>query len=775
MFILENEIKNETQDIKTGSDKFLKDNKDKPNLLVDNTKGVKSEYVLNKVFSFLDNKNNFTAKLFKYNKKLMSTDTYKKGFLYNKFLKVILIDQDKNVINKIFNNVFLSTISALETKLSGINDPSIHEKFCFDPSTKKIHEAFKCRLSFLVMKNILFRIVSLQNSDFFDLLELDLGSKDYISENILIDAITKIVNKTSEDRANQLFDIINNNEDYETKPFNFHANKTNLKFPEEENRDLVFARLCYIQAEQLNKDKLKFDSERPKARFSVLDFPWKYDLKEAYKAVYPNEGNNYQVQTKNLETLTADLNNFKNQLKTQNLNSKQKQEIELKIRHVNRLIEIKKYTDTLEQIKTNNKALFDYCANARVSYKFAYYFMYAENPNKLDSVDFKTETYLSIAEQLEVLYESKDYYPQFKSTIEKIFNHEGDFDQKFYECVMRYTNFSKRLAAYVYMDNEHNPYGPYTKFYTGKSYRLFTESKFYVPLKNMVQNKIEIGNRKISVSDGIKLLRSFKHSKDFMLRNKQLLENKNPYEKRDQLANKEQKLANIFSKHLIAPRISDENDFQGYHFRKAIKSNQENNEIINKENWPDLNVYKNKKNIYEKWRNDITKTSEMYEKRYKELAKIELKNKLSKLNKRLLVHQIFSKIHIRTEADRMNFINNLNQQINNLFDNLIARRKKSMKKKLIISSLITFVCVCVLLYLNLIAGIVSFVIGVCVLFFYGIYKSKSNKIQNRLQIPLNTEIKSSEINDQDSFLARFKNEHAQEWQNGNMNLIFLEI
>lgn len=180
--------------------------------------------------------------------------------------------------------------------------------------------------------------------------------------------------------------------------------------------------------------------------------------------------------------------------------------------------------------------------------------MYAENPNKLDSVDFKTETYLSIAEQLEVLYESKDYYPQFKPTIEKIFNHQDNFDQKFYECIMRYTNFSKRLAAYVYMDNEHNPYGPYTKFYTGKSYRLFTESKFYAPLKDIIQDKPE-------VPDGIKLLRSFKHSKDFMLRNKQLLENKNPYEKRDQLANKEQKLANIFSKHLIAPRISDENDF----------------------------------------------------------------------------------------------------------------------------------------------------------------------------------------------------------------------
>lgn len=85
MFILENEIKNETQDIKTGSNKFLKDNKDEPNLLVDNTKGVKSEYVLNKVFSFLDNKNNFTAKLFKHNKKLMQTDVYKKSFLIINF------------------------------------------------------------------------------------------------------------------------------------------------------------------------------------------------------------------------------------------------------------------------------------------------------------------------------------------------------------------------------------------------------------------------------------------------------------------------------------------------------------------------------------------------------------------------------------------------------------------------------------------------------------------------------------------------------------------
>ena len=767
MFILENEIKDEIKDIKAGSDEFLKD-QDKPNFLVDNTKGIKSEYILNKVFRFLDNKNSFTAKLFKYNKKLMQTDTYKKSFFYNKFLKVILIDQGKDVISKVFNNVLQSTISSLEKKLSSVNTPSIHEKFCFDPTKKEMHPAFKCRLSFFAMENILFRIVSLQNSDFFDLLELDLGNKDYISENILIDAITKIVNKTSQDRANQLFDIINSNEDYKIKPFSFYANKANLKFPEEENRDLIFARLCYIQAEQLNEDKKEFDFGRPKSGLQCLGLNYKYDLRKAYQAVYPNEANNCEKQPKNLETLTTDLNNFKNQLEAQNLRLEQKQEIELKIKYLNRLIEIKKYTNTLDQIKTNNKSLFDHTDynDPFRSYKFAYYFMYAENPNKLSSVDFKTETYLSIAEELEDLYGSKDYYPQFKSAIEKIFDHQGDFDQKFYECIMRYTNFNKYLTAYIYMDNEHDPYCPYKELYTGKSYRLFTESKFYAPLKDMIQNKPKI-------PDGIKMLRSLKHSNNLMSYNKQWLENKNPYERRNELSSKEQKLSNIFSKRLIIPRIRDERDHQGNHFREAIKPNQENNEIINKEGWPDLNVDKNKKNIYEEWRNKITKTSELYEKHYKEPAKIELKNKLSKLNKGLLVHQIFNKI--RTEADRMNFINQLNGQINDLFNNLIARRKKHMKKKLIIGSSIAFICVCILLYLNLIAGIVSFVIGVSVLVFYGISKSKSNKIQNRLQIPLKTEIKSGEINDQDSFLARFKNEHAQEWQRGNANLIFPEI
>lgn len=94
-----------------------------------------------------------------------------------------------------------------------------------------------------------------------------------------------------------------------------------------------------------------------------------------------------------------------------------------------------------------------------------------------------------------------------------------------------------------------------------------------------------------------------------------------------------------------------------------------------------------------------------------------------------------------------------------------------MKKNLIVGSLITFICVCILLYLNLIACVA----GVCILVFYGIYKSKSNEIQNRLQISPTTEIKSNEINDQNSFITRFKSEHTQEWQDGNANLIFPEI
>ena len=392
-------------------------NESKPSII--DIKGIRNKYILNKVFSFLDNKNNFVAKLCKHNKKLMGTDAYKKGFTYNKFLKVILVDQDRDVISKVFNNVLQSTISSLETKLSNIDDPNVHGKFCFDPSTKKMHEAFKCRLSFFAIENVLFKIVSLQNSDFCDLLEFNLENKDYISKNMLIDAITKIVNKTSEDRANKLFDIISNNKNYELKTFNFYAKKANLKFPEEENRDLVFAWLCYIQAKQLKEDKKEFDEKRSK---NDCCFNYKCELRKSYKAVYPNESNNYEVQPKNLEMLTTDLNNFKNQLETQNLSSERKQEIELKIKCLNGLTEIKKYTDTLEQIKTNNKALSTHINNGPcLNYKFAYYYMYAENPNKLDSVDFETETYLTIAENLERLYTLKDYYPQFKSTISKIF------------------------------------------------------------------------------------------------------------------------------------------------------------------------------------------------------------------------------------------------------------------------------------------------------------------------------------------------------------------
>ncbi len=205
----------------------------------------------------------------------------------------------------------------------------------------------------------------------------------------------------------------------------------------------------------------------------------------------------------------------------------------------------------------------------------------------------------------------------------------------------------------------------------------------------------------------------------------------------------------------------------------------------NKEDWPDLNVDKNKKNMYEEWRNGITKISELYKKHYRELAKIELKNKLSKLNRGRLVRKIFDKLDkinryeklkdnlrlfslkkaldkIRAETTRVNFINQLNRQINSLFDNLVTQRKKSTKKRLVVGSLITFICVCMLLYLNFIFGCVGCVIGVCALVFYGIYKSKSNKIQDRLQIPLATEIKSDEINNSNAFLARFKDEHTQE-------------
>lgn len=77
MFVLKNKIK----DIGTGSNEFLKDSNDKPNLLVDDAKGIKSKYMLNEIFGFPDNKNDFTANLCKYSKKLIKTDAYKKVFL----------------------------------------------------------------------------------------------------------------------------------------------------------------------------------------------------------------------------------------------------------------------------------------------------------------------------------------------------------------------------------------------------------------------------------------------------------------------------------------------------------------------------------------------------------------------------------------------------------------------------------------------------------------------------------------------------------------------
>ena len=707
---------------------------------------IKCKYLLSSVFSFLNVSDDWLLFIFKYNTQLMKTCAYKQSFLYNKFLKIVLVEQNQDVINKIFDNCLANDISMLEQKLSGTSDSSVCEKFCFDSSTKKMHEAFRCRIAFLAMENILFKIVSLQSSDFFDLPNFYLEDKDYISKNVLIELVTKIIEKTYDERVSQLFDIICNNENYEIKSFNFYAERAKLEFPEEENRDLIFARLCYIQIERLVDYKNSCDSGRPKSLIDCAGLDWIYDCKQAYQAVYPNDSYNRGEQPKDIDTLTKDLNNFKNQLAQQNLNDTQKKDINSKIRHLGRLIEIKKYTDVLDRIKNNSTALPK--NNLCLGYEFAYYFIYAKNPNKLDSVDFKTETYLTIAEELEKLHRMLEYFPQFKDDVSKIFDHQGNFDQKFYECIMRYTNFNKMLSAYIYMDNEHDPYCPYKMGYTGESYSLFKKSKFYAPLKNIIQN-----NKKIS--DGIRILHSLKHSSNFIL---ELIKNKNPHKKRNELSNKEQKLSNILSKRPITHNIRDKNDYQGSHFLKQIESNQENNEIVHEQDWPDLNVDRSKKNIYEEWCNKVTKTNKLYEKPYEELAKIKLKNT-----------PLFKKI---------GFINNLNQQINNQFDNLIARRKKSLKNKLIIGGLINFVCVCALLYSNLIVlGIVSFAIGVCILVFYGIYKSKSNEIQNRLQIPLTTKIKSYEIeiNDQNIFLARFKSEHASKWQNENANLIFPEI
>ena len=69
------------------------------------------------------------------------------------------------------------------------------------------------------------------------------------------------------------------------------------------------------------------------------------------------------------------------------------------------------------------------------------------------------------------------------------------------------------------------------------------------------------------------------------------------------------------------------------------------------------------------------------------------------------------------------------------------KQKKSLRKKLIIGSCITLILSLVILYFNLIASIISFSIGVCVLVVYGICKSKSNKIQGDpkilLKVPMN--------------------------------------
>ena len=53
------------------------------------------------------------------------------------------------------------------------------------------------------------------------------------------------------------------------------------------------------------------------------------------------------------------------------------------------------------------------------------------------------------------------------------------------------------------MYNEHNPYCLYKRFYAGKNYLLFKKSRFYSPLKDIIQNQPKI-------SDRIKILRSLK-------------------------------------------------------------------------------------------------------------------------------------------------------------------------------------------------------------------------------------------------------------------------
>ena len=65
------------------------------------------------------------------------------------------------------------------------------------------------------------------------------------------------------------------------------------------------------------------------------------------------------------------------------------------------------------------------------------------------------------------------------------------------------------------------------------------------------------------------------------------------------------------------------------------------------------------------------------------------------------------------------------------------KQKKSLRKKLIIGICITLILSLVILYFNLIAGTISFAVGVYVLVIYGICKSKLKKIQGNPQILLN--------------------------------------
>lgn len=74
---------------------------------------IKCKDLLSSVFSFFDVSDGFLPRLFKYNKQLMKTCEYKRSFLYNKFLKIVLVEQNQDVINKIFDNCLANDISML--------------------------------------------------------------------------------------------------------------------------------------------------------------------------------------------------------------------------------------------------------------------------------------------------------------------------------------------------------------------------------------------------------------------------------------------------------------------------------------------------------------------------------------------------------------------------------------------------------------------------------------------------------------------------------------